>query len=65
MSTDMSRCMACGKKFADNHPVIPVQRYVANERRGDFVTTQPVAFIHAHHIGQLFAMTQPIGGSND
>jgi hypothetical protein len=52
------RCQKCGRKFADTDEVIPVLRYVTNEKRGDFVTSQGHRFIHAHHVGEL---PRPIG----
>ena len=46
----MNTCWVCGKKFADGEPVIPVFKYVVNEKRGDFITTNATKFIHASHL---------------
>jgi len=44
------RCHTCGKPFRQDDAVIAVQRYIENERRGDFVTTLANAYIHASHV---------------
>lgn len=31
------KCLRCKKKFQSLERVIPVQRYIVNEKRGDFV----------------------------
>lgn len=40
------KCPVCGKPFRDGARVVPVLRYVTNERRGDFVGSQPEEFVH-------------------
>lgn len=44
------KCRACKGRFKDGDEVVPVMRYVTNERRGDFVSGNPNAFIHARHL---------------
>lgn len=44
------RCYVCGGKFADGELVVPIMRYVVNEKRGDFVPLQGHQFLHARHI---------------
>jgi hypothetical protein len=43
------KCWLCGKKFGDDERVIPVCRYITNEKRGDFIG-QASDFIHATHL---------------
>jgi hypothetical protein len=40
----------CGRKFTDGELVLPVMRYVVNEKRGDFVPMQGEQFAHARHL---------------
>lgn len=59
------KCAVCKRVLTDNDSVIPVLRYVENPKRGDWVTTNPKAFIHARHVldgASAYAMNQPIGG---
>lgn len=44
------RCELCGRGFSDGQKLVPVMRYVTNEKRGDFVGGQPVGYIHLHHL---------------
>jgi hypothetical protein len=44
------RCQICARKFRDGEQVLPVQTYVVNERRGDFVGNQPETFVHLAHL---------------
>jgi hypothetical protein len=44
------KCVICKKRFGDGESVISVMRYVTNEKRGDFVGSQPVAYIHLKHL---------------
>lgn len=45
------KCMKCNKTFKDGMAVLPVLRYVENEKRGDFVTSHPnKEYIHALHV---------------
>lgn len=54
------KCQRCGRKFRDGEDVIPVLRYVTNEKRGDFVTSQGHSFFHARHINEI-----PVIGRTD
>ena len=45
-----NKCVACGRKFKDGDNVIPIRKYVTNERRGDFITTVDKDLVHARHI---------------
>lgn len=47
------RCYVCNNVFRDGDNVVPILKYITNERRGDFVTTQGHAFIHAHHLKEV------------
>jgi hypothetical protein len=47
------RCQQCGRQFREGDEVVPVLRYVTNEKRGDWVSSQGHRFIHAHHVGEL------------
>lgn len=40
------KCKICNKRFADGAAVVPVLRYVINEKRGDFVGRYADEFIH-------------------
>lgn len=44
------KCALCKRALRDGDGVVPILRYVTNEKRGDFVTSKPSACIHAHHI---------------
>lgn len=44
------RCRICSRAFKDGDAVLPVLRYVVNEKRGDFVTSVPRGFIHESHL---------------
>lgn len=44
------RCEVCGRGFKEGDKLIPVTRYVTNERRGDFVPLNPVGYIHLRHL---------------
>jgi hypothetical protein len=44
------KCLVCKRKFKQDDKVISVFRYVENERHGDFVTSQPSAWIHVRHL---------------
>lgn len=46
------RCARCGRKFKGGEDVIPMLTYVVNEKRGDFVTNNPVGYLHASHVGE-------------
>lgn len=49
------KCAHCKKPFQDGEPVLPVLRYVKSEKRGDFVGSQPIAYIHTSHLLMLKA----------
>lgn len=40
------KCYVCTKKFKEGELVVPLLRYITNEKRGDFVTAQPEYYIH-------------------
>lgn len=40
------KCVACHKKFKDGERVIPIQEYVTNEKRGDWISSKPLGHIH-------------------
>lgn len=42
-----SKCFVCKRKFKDNDLVLVAQRYVTNERRGDFVSNGAGLPLHA------------------
>jgi hypothetical protein len=44
------KCAACGRRLKQDDAIIPVLRWVESERRSDFPTSQPHAFIHASHV---------------
>lgn len=43
------KCLMCPKKFREGDHLVPVVRYITNEKRGDFVSS-PVGYIHLHCI---------------
>jgi hypothetical protein len=43
------KCAICKREFRDKEKVVPVLRYIVNERRGDFVAGIS-EFIHLAHI---------------
>lgn len=47
------KCDLCKRKFKDNDEVVPILRFVVNERRGSWVTSQGHRFIHAHHLKEF------------
>lgn len=44
------KCVICKRTFREGEQVIPVQRYVVNEKRGDFVGTNANIYIHLKHV---------------
>lgn len=40
------RCLHCKKRFRDSDRVLPILRFVAHDRRADFVRSQPEEFVH-------------------
>ena len=44
------RCYVCGNKFGNGELVIPISRYVTDEKRGDFVGNNPQQYAHARHL---------------
>ena len=40
------KCLMCGRKFMAGTLVIPIQRYVVNEKRGDFVGNASDLYAH-------------------
>lgn len=51
------RCELCGKGFSDGQKLVPVMKYVENHHRGDFVGSQPVGYIHLHHLKIVMTKT--------
>lgn len=47
------KCQVCRASFREGDEVIPVLRYVENEKRGDFVATNPHRYVHAYHVRRL------------
>lgn len=47
------KCFTCNTAFKEGDDVVPVQKYVTNERRGDFVTSQPSVYVHASHLKSI------------
>jgi hypothetical protein len=44
------RCVACDRKLKQDDAIVPVLRWIESEKRSDFPTSQPHAFIHASHL---------------
>jgi len=42
----MYRCELCRKPLKDGAKIVPVLKYVVNEKRGDFATSQPTGYLH-------------------
>lgn len=45
----MMKCEVCEMKFHDGEKILPVIKYVTNEKRGDFASS-PIGYIHLFHI---------------
>lgn len=43
------KCRTCGRPFKEGDMVIPISRYVENDKRGDFVS-QSSEYAHADHL---------------
>ena len=43
------KCQVCKKRFREGEMILPIMKYVANEKRGDFVSS-PVAYAHLSHL---------------
>lgn len=44
------KCGVCGRQIRDGQEVLPIYKLVANEKRGDFVSSQPTRYIHLWHM---------------
>lgn len=44
------KCYVCKRALRDGEPVVVIERYVTNEKRGDFVSNAYSKAAHAHHL---------------
>lgn len=46
------KCWLCNRAFKQDDLLIPLEKYIVNEKRGDF-TSQATVYIHASHLKKL------------
>lgn len=46
------KCYVCDQKFRDGDQIVPILTYVVNEKRGNWITSQPQKALHAYHLRQ-------------
>lgn len=47
------KCWTCKITFKNGDNIVPILKYVENEKRGDFASTTPTEFVHAHHLADI------------